>query len=804
MFRNYLTVAVRNLVRHKVYSFINISGLAIGMACFFLILCFVRFESSYDRHHEDADRIYRVIRQVRHERGGGIEERVNTGAPLLPIIREELPGIEHAARLGQFGGLVRAGDKLFVEGRLFFADPEIFRIFTLLLVQGDPETALKEPLSIVLTPERARRYFGEENPLGKVLTYRKQDFKVTGILQEMPENSHFHADFLASFESLKAFFGSGFFADNWDTRIWTYVKLRKDHAPENMAYGLSVLADKYVEKSSSDWVGLALQPLMSIHLHREGSVEVEMGQSRNPASLYILSALGVVILLIACINFMSLTTARSATRAREVGVRKVIGGHRSQLIKQFLGESILLSCVALVFAFALMELLLPTFNGLVGKKLDFNYLDNPVLLLLMVGVAVVVGLIAGSYPAFFLSAFLPVQVLKGLVHRGSKGNWFRRVLVVFQFVLSVILIVSTIVLYQQHHFLTNKDLGFDKEHVISVPLSFLPNRARNYELFKHELLRNPRISGVTSSTNKPGVTDHNGIQIRASGSAEDRGIGIIYVDHDYLETLDIELAAGRDFSKDIASDTKHAILLNESAREFLGAEFGPGKLVELFWRMQDKIVPVYDGTIIGVVRDFNHHPLDIRPQPIVFAIAQADWNYRQALIRIGPQSIPETVHFIRAQWQRLFPDQPFRFSFLAQDIEQVYRPLRRWQTIFGYFALLAVFIACLGLFGLASFATEQRTKEIGIRKILGASVSGIVLLLSKEFTKLVLVSNLIAWPVAYYAMNRWLQDFAYRIPIGVGTFLLAGVLALIIALLTVSFQAVKAATANPVKALRYE
>ena len=804
MFRNYLTVAVRNLVRHKVYSFINISGLAIGMACFFLILCFVRFESSYDRHHEDADRIYRVIRQVRYERGGGIEERVNTGAPLLPIIREELPGIEHAARLGQFGGLVRAGDKLFVEGRLFFADPEIFRIFTLLLVQGDPETALKEPLSIVLTPERARRYFGEENPLGKVLTYRKQDFKVTGILQEMPENSHFHADFLASFESLKAFFGSGFFADNWDTRIWTYVKLRKDHAPENMAYGLSVLADKYVEKSSSDWVGLALQPLMSIHLHREGSVEVEMGQSRNPASLYILSALGVVILLIACINFMSLTTARSATRAREVGVRKVIGGHRSQLIKQFLGESILLSCVALVFAFALMELLLPTFNGLVGKKLDFNYLDNPVLLLLMVGVAVVVGLIAGSYPAFFLSAFLPVQVLKGLVHRGSKGNWFRRVLVVFQFVLSVILIVSTIVLYQQHHFLTNKDLGFDKEHVISVPLSFLPNRARNYELFKHELLRNPRISGVTSSTNKPGVTDHNGIQIRASGSAEDRGIGIIYVDHDYLETLDIELAAGRDFSKDIASDTKHAILLNESAREFLGAEFGPGKLVELFWRMQDKIVPVYDGTIIGVVRDFNHHPLDIRPQPIVFAIAQADWNYRQALIRIGPQSIPETVHFIRAQWQRLFPDQPFRFSFLAQDIEQVYRPLRRWQTIFGYFALLAVFIACLGLFGLASFATEQRTKEIGIRKILGASVSGIVLLLSKEFTKLVLVSNLIAWPVAYYAMNRWLQDFAYRIPIGVGTFLLAGVLALIIALLTVSFQAVKAATANPVKALRYE
>ncbi|MCK5329051.1 MAG: FtsX-like permease family protein, partial [Candidatus Latescibacteria bacterium] len=623
-------------------------------------------------------------------------------------------------------------------------------------------------------------------------------------LQEMPENSHFHADFLASFESLKAFFGSGFFADNWDTRIWTYVKLRKDHAPENMAYGLSVLADKYVEKSSSDWVGLALQPLMSIHLHREGSVEVEMGQSRNPASLYILSALGVVILLIACINFMSLTTARSATRAREVGVRKVIGGHRSQLIKQFLGESILLSCVALVFAFALMELLLPTFNGLVGKKLDFNYLDNPVLLLLMVGVAVVVGLIAGSYPAFFLSAFLPVQVLKGLVHRGSKGNWFRRVLVVFQFVLSVILIVSTIVLYQQHHFLTNKDLGFDKEHVISVPLSFLPNRARNYELFKHELLRNPRISGVTSSTNKPGVTDHNGIQIRASGSAEDRGIGIIYVDHDCLETLDIELAAGRDFSKDIASDTKHAILLNESAREFLGAEFGPGKLVELFWRMQDKIVPVYDGTIIGVVRDFNHHPLDIRPQPIVFAIAQADWNYRQALIRIGPQSIPETVHFIQAQWQRLFPDQPFRFSFLAQDIEQVYRPLRRWQTIFGYFALLAVFIACLGLFGLASFATEQRTKEIGIRKILGASVSGIVLLLSKEFTKLVLVSNLIAWPVAYWAMNRWLQDFAYRIPIGVETFVLAGVLALIIALLTVSFQAVKAATANPVQALRYE
>ena len=797
MFRNYLTVAVRNLVRHKIYSFINIFGLAIGMACFFLIFSFVRFELSYDRYHEHTDRIYRVLRQCRYEPGDPVRNRANTGAPMAPLLRSEFPGIEHAIRFGRFGGVVRWGERRFVESRFFFADKGVFEVFAFPFLQGNPETALKEPFSVVLTEETANKYFGDEDPLGQMLTYKKHDFKITGIVK-IPPNSHFHFDFLTSFESLRTFIGRRFFSKHWDGPVWTYIKLREGYPPAELERLLPAFVDKYVDKQLYYWVGSTLQPLTSIYL--QSDVDGEIGESRDPASLYVLSVLAAVILLIACINFMNLSTVRSATRAQEVGMRKVLGGHRLQLVRQFLGESIFLSGIALIFALALVELLLPTFNRLVGKELNMNYGEDPLLLLIMVGVAVIVGILAGSYPAFFLSAFHPILVLKGWGSKGGSGRGFRRGLVVFQFVLSVVLIIGTIIINQQYQFLTHKELGFDKKNVIVVPLEFISEQ--EYELYKHELLRNPRILSVTASSQKPGVSGVGLLSIRPAGSDHEETINTIYVDFDYLETLHIELVEGRDFARNILSDVKSAFLLNALALEKLGGAFSPGNQVELFVRQNDKIIPMHDGTVIGVVRDFNYWSLYLSPKPVVFAIDPRCFD--DALIRIRPDQMLDTIGFIKAQWNRLFPETPFDFSFLDEDIERVYRPVQRWQTIFGYFTMLAIFVAGLGLFGLASFTTERRTKEIGIRKVLGASVSNIVLLLSKDFIQLVIVSNLIAWPIAYWAMNRWLQDFAYRINIGWWTFVLAGALALLIALLTVSFQAIKAALANPVEALRYE
>jgi putative ABC transport system permease protein len=473
------------------------------------------------------------------------------------------------------------------------------------------------------------------------------------------------------------------------------------------------------------------------------------------------------------------------------------------LIGQFLGESLFLSGFSLVFAFALVELSLPMFGSLVGKEVIFDYIADPILLLGILLLTIAVGLVSGSYPAFFLSAFRPVQVLKGSATSGGRG-WLRKGLVVIQFALSVGLIVGTVVMERQHQFLTTRNLGFDKEFLIDVRLNLLSDRTRSYDRLRQALLQNPKISSISSSSNKPGVTDHNGIQIRTPGSEQDESVGIIYVNYDYVQTLDLNVVSGRGFSADIGSD-RNGILLNRSALKKLGAEFEPGHPVELFHRDRERIVPRYNGSVIGVVRDFNHRPLvDGPPRPLVFAIANSDWAHGRALVRIAPEGAGETVDFIQNQWGQLFPDQPFRFSFLDADIERVYRTEKQWQTTFTAFATLAISVACLGLFGLAAFTAERRTKEIGIRKVMGASVRQIVLLLSQEFTWLVLVANVVAWPVAYVFLDRWLQRYHYHVDLSLDMFIWSGLLALSIAWLTVAYQAVKAANTNPVDALRYE
>lgn len=802
MIKNYLTIALRNLMRNRLYTLINIIGLSVGMACAFLIFGFTRFEMRYDHHHQDADRIYRVIREVVNQGQEHIYRRMNTGPSLLPLIQNTLSGTEATTRLYESGGIVQTPNQLFVEGKFFFADPEIFDVFTLPLIQGNPKIALKDPFSILLTPKMANKYFGNESPMGKTLTFKNQTFKVTGILAPIPPNSHFHIDFLASFQSLNTMKPSSFFK-HWDNRVWTYLKLKQDHKPKDVEHNIFALTNAHINKGSYKSVDLKLQALTNIHLDPKGAVEIEMGQNRDPESLYTLSMLAVVILLIACINFMNLSTARSLSRSREVGIRKIVGGKRTQIIRQFLGESLFLSSLSLVFALALIELTLPTFGNLVGKEVIFDYQSDPTLLLIMFSLTFWVGIGAGSYPALYLSAFRPVQVLKGGTSGRERGT-IRKGLVVIQFALSVCLIVGTVVMAQQHHFLTNRNLGFDKEFLLDLRLNMLSNRTQSYAQLKKALLENPKILNITVSSNKPGVTDHNGIQIRTPGSDQETSIGIVYVTPNYVKTLGLNVIAGRDFDTQISADANN-ILLNQSALKKLGTNFRPGHPVELFYRNRGRIVPRYMGKTIGIIQDFNHRPLtDGPPQPLIFATANSNWAHSRALIRIAPQNTGETVAFIQDQWHQLFPSQPFRYSFLDADIERVYRAEKRWQTIFTSFAGLAIVIASLGLFGLSAFTAERRTKEIGIRKVMGASVGQIVILLSREFTGLVIIANAIAWPIAYDRLNDWLQNYYYHIDLTLGMFIWSGLLALSIAWITVAYQAIKAACANPIDALRYE
>jgi len=712
MFRNYLTIAVRNLVRHKIYSFINISGLAIGMACCILILLFVQDELSYDGYHEKAGQIYRIV--VERHAKGKMKSTVSTPAPMAPALLNDFPEIVHVVRFFNQDNptpLVRYGDKRFYEKRFFFTDANVFDVFPFPLIRGSAQTALQEPFSVVITEEMARKYFGDEDPLGKVLTFKNWlDLKITGVLQNLPPHSHRRFDFLASFATLEKWLGKDFMSNWYNNMCRNYVLLPRNYPAVELEKRFPTFIGKYFGEDTEALGKLYLQPLKRIHLYSKR--DYGMASAGDIQQIYILSTIACFVLLIACINSMNLSTASSAQRAKEVGIRKVVGARRMQLVRQFLGETLLLAFIALLLAIALVELTLPLFNGFTGKELMMDYRDIRGVLGLG-GIVLLVGIVAGSYPAFFLAAFQPVEILPG----GPVGQ-----------------------------------MTFRAE---SSPVHPDPLTMR-----------------------------------------------MLWVDHDFIETLGIELGPGRNFSKDHPTDATEAFILNETAVKQLGWE-SPGAAIgkpfeRIYGPKPDERVT---GRIIGVAKDFHFRSLRFDIEPLVIHL----WPWlNYIIVRVQPDHVPSTLAFLERTWQKFDPNHPFEYYFLDDRFASLYRAEESLGQISGAFATLAIFVACLGLFGLAAFTAEQRTKEIGIRKVLGASISGIVLLLSKEFTKLVLVSNLIAWPIAYWAMNRWLQDFAYRIHIGVGTFLLAGVLALIIALLTVSFQAIKAALANPVKALRYE
>ncbi len=804
MLKNYFKIALRNLKKHKGYTFINITGLAVGLACCLLIVLCVRDELSYDRYHDNADQIYRITLDAllgEQEINGPISP-----APMAQALVSDFPEVVQATRLFTYMDetLVRYQDSRFVEERFFFGDSTFFEVFTFPLLRGDPETALVEPNTVVLTESTARKYFGQQDPIGQTLRVNERtDYEVTGVMADVPTNSHFHFDFLGSLGTL----------DNSRNPIWvsnnfrTYFILADGHSPEALQAKFPAMVENYAGPQVEQILGInieqffasggrfafQIQAMTDVHLHSQLDFEIE--PNGDITYVYAFSIVAFLILLIACINFMNLATARSANRAKEVGVRKVLGSNRRQLTLQFLMESMLLSVIALGVALVLAAVLLPVFNSLSGKALQIDYLDG-FMLSGVIGLAVLVGLLAGSYPAFFLASFRIVNVLKGQGQAGMKSSGLRSGLVVFQFVISIALMIGTAMVYRQVDFIQNKRLGFEKEHVIV--LERFDALGPQQQAFKQQIQQHPNVVAVAAANTLPGRSFGDTSFIPEGAPPEQiRNIRLLFTDFDLLETLNLELVDGRFFSRDFSTDSL-AIVLNEAAVKEFGWTEAVGKRL---------VSPSFSGeeneyiTVIGVMKDFHFQSLRETIRPLGLFLGR---NLNYLAVRIEPGDVSGTLAAFEAQWKTFAPEQPFTYSFLDRDVDALYQADQRTGSVFGTFALLAIVIACLGLFGLAAFTAEQRTKEIGVRKVLGASVGGIVLLLSKEFTKLVGLAFVVAAPLAYFATNRWLQDFAFQADFSWWIFVLAGLAALAIAWLTVSYQSIRAALTNPVEALRYE
>ncbi len=801
MIKNYLKIAYRNIRKHLGYSLINVTGLAIGMACCILILLFVFDELSYDKFHENHDRIYRVTRKWFNADGVVNLHLGHVAPPVAPLLENDFPEILHAVRLvGVDGLLVGTEAAFYEESRFFFAEEDVFDVFTLDMVAGDPTTALKDPFCVVITDEMAERYFGSQDPMGKSITIQaadqRADMKVTGVMKPIRHNSHFHADFLGSFKTYEAVVGDEEMQRWASNNYATYLLMQEGYDIGRLKSQLDPFIDRHMSQGMSEKTKLELQRLTDIHLYSHLDSEIEANS--DITYVYVFSIIALFILLIACVNFMNLATARSAGRAKEVGLRKVIGAQRPQLIRQFLSESIMTAIISLLIAIGIVLLVLPPFSQFLGRDLNLNLSTNVSLFLSLFLIAIMVGLVAGIYPAVFLSAFKPIRILKGRLEAGKKGLSFRTVLVVFQFAISIALIVCVGVVSNQLEFMRTRNLGFDEEHVVVLPGS--PAIHERLESFKTRLLQNPNILGVSAASRVPSgrLLDSSGARVLSGETSQPISfrIAMVMVDYDYIPTFRMEMAAGRNFSREMGTDPEQAFILNETAVKRIGwdsVEDAIGKGFAYGRR---------SGQIIGVVKDFHFESLHQEISPIVMFMAASVHN--KISVRIGPENIPRTMAFLKDNWAEMRPNFPFSYYFIDENFDQLYKSEEKLGRIFGYFAFLSVLIGCLGLFGLASYSAERRTKEIGIRKVLGASAAGITYLLSKEFTKWVLLANVVAWPAAYLIMSRWLQNFAYRSGIGLGTFILAGGVALAIAFLTVAYQAVKASIADPISALKYE
>jgi putative ABC transport system permease protein len=797
MFKNYLKITLRHLQRQKGYSLINIAGLSVGMACFILILLFINYEFSYEEHHTNADRIYKVY--VEHHLPTGVNRIRSSPVPLAEALHNEIPEIQDFARIQTIGNpLFRYEDRGFYESGAVCVDNGIFTLFSFPFVAGDEEHALQDKNTAVLTKDMAVKYFGRENPIGKSLVVDGNlSILVTGVIKNHPENTNIHPDILISFGTLEEIAGKQYMT-NWLSQIVQSFLLVPEYTSiPQLEEKIQATFKKHVREE--DDRKLKLDQFSRMHLYSE------LEDTGDIKTIYIFMAIGFLIILTACINFMNLATARSVKRAKEIGLRKVVGAVRGQLIKQFIGESAIFSALSLLLALILASLLLPILNNLTGQFVQFEDLGRAEIVFSLIGIVILVGLLSGSYPALFLSAFQPVNVLKGTLKSGTKGGLFRKILVVAQFGISIILIVCTIILSKQLHYVHNRPLGFKKDQIVVIRNS---DRQRNVSPLKEEFLRNPKISGVTASLQLPSsIGMYNNVTWEGAIGEEQTEIIHNRVDYDFLDAYEIELIAGRNFSKEYPSDLRggqapdatRSIIINEQAVRRFGWEDPIGK----------RVIQVYGEqriyfTVVGVVRDFHFSSLRNPIKPMNFFLSPNSNRYIS--VKISSQDISGTLVYIEETWKKLAPESPIEYFFLDTTFERRYSSEERLQSLFSYFSGLAIFIACLGLFGLASFAAEQRTNEIGIRKVLGATETSLIYLLSKEFTLLVLIANLVAWPLAYLAMRNWLEGFAYRIQLNshLGFFLLASALALVIAWLTVSFQAIKASLINPIESLRYE
>ena len=808
MFINYLKILIRNTRKNPLYMSINVFGLAVGMAVSILILLFVQHELSYDKYHANADRIYRVSRAWFNPDGEVSLHLGHAAAPFGPLIKADYgDDVAAAGRFFHYAPLVKYQNNAFVEENFFFADPEVFDIFSFKILEGDSKEALANSDGLVITESMSQKYFGQENPIGKDLTLdiEGQDavFQVRALMEDMPDNSHFHADFIASMAPVIAFYGGqdAFMKNYGGNNFSTYLLLSEGVDYKSLEAKLPNLIDKYMGESQSGvpmskGTQLNLWPVTDVHLY--SNLDSEMEPNGNIDYVYIYLAVALFILLIACINFMNLSTARSSMRSMEVGLRKVMGADKSRLIRQFMGESFMLTSISMIFALILVYLFLPTFSNFTDKELSLNFLNNPEYVVGIVGLIAFVGLISGSYPALFLSGFSPSKVLKGAFKAGKGHENFRSVLVVGQFAISVVLIVAVLVVVGQLDYMQSKDLGFEKEDIVVLPTS--PAILGNYLILKDRLERHQGIQAVSMSSRVPSgrLLDNQGSTAEINGEMTQLNLRIadVHVAHNFLDTYGIPIVAGRDFDYNLASDSTEAFILNEAAIREIGWESPEEAVGKKFLYGERR------GFVTGVMKNFHFESLHQPIVPIVFMIPQDRNN--QVSVKIDAANKEQTLAYLKEEWAALRPGFPFEPIFVDEGFNQQYESEQRVKTIFTFFSALAILISVLGLLGLTTFATEQRTREIGIRKVMGAETGNILILLGKDFMKLVMVGFLIAVPISWFGMDSWLEDFAYKIGISWTVFLWAGLIAGVIAAATVMLQSLKAALANPVKSIKNE
>ncbi len=793
MIRNYIKIAFRNLWRHKSFSLINIIGLAVGMTAFLLIFMYVTFELSYDKFHTKADQVYRL--NVDLKSANDIMKTSWSSAPMGPAIKADFPEVLESTRFFPASMLVKANDQLFQEKRIDFAEPSLFDVFSFPLLKGDPKTALKDPYKVILTESTAKKYFGNADPMGKALMMDNKNLvTVTGVAKDVPENSQFKFDILYSASTLEKL-NPGALEQWGNFGSYTFLLLSKGTDPKSLESKFPAFLRKHISESDrkgGEDYALFLKPLRDVYMDPRGGFE--QGSLSN---IYIFSIVALFILLIAAINFINLTTARATERAKEVGVRKVIGAARSQLTLQFLGESIILCLIAFVFAVLLVTLMLPMFNQLSGKIISQDIAENGYLFILLL-ISLFIGLSAGIYPALALSGFKPVVILKGRFSSSSKGTLLRKGLVVFQFTISIVLIVGTLVVYNQLNYMRNQPLGFDQNQMLTIDFGNDDGVIKNYETIKNEFKAIPNVLSVAISHGLPGgggANAHSAFENR-QGAMQPLNINMYDVDYDFIPVYGMKVIAGRTFSTDFATDSTKATVINEATVKILGYT-SPNDAIGKKFQQWGR-----EGTIIGVVKDFHYRSLQENVDPLNMRINPS--NARIFTLKIASKGIPATIAAVENKWKVLIPQRPFNYVFVDDNFNKQYSTEDRFGKLFMYFAVLAIFISCLGLLGLASYSTLQRTREIGIRKVLGASIPGIVNMLSKEFLQLVLIAALIAFPLSWYGTHIWLKGYAYKVNVGWMVFAVAGLLAFTIAILTVSFQAIKASLANPVKSLRSE